>query len=946
MTQTMSNTMKMKRQLFTLLLMLLSLACLQAQIRWEAAYLDTTWNDLAVSGMEVSGNRLLYHFAAQGIAGEEFRKYTLLLGEKGEILALDTAAQNLQSVTGPYFFPLQGNMARMLGYWVVLDTARLFNVVIDDSLNHFWQGYVEVPYAGYTLMEGDSNVVVARDDHCGLKFYKAKLDGTVFWEKSYEETDLGNCAGYLETVSMIETGDGGYLAGMIFRDFFPDTYYLYVLKIDAGGELEWKFKRTTDVILTPSLAKTGGFAYVLQNNKLFKISASGDAVCEKNLASGNNSPLAAGHVVRSLAATGGSDLLLTGKTPFSNSHKGNVFLAKMDTSAQLVSYTDFGRNSVPEEGLKVSQLSDGGFLIIGKRYATTAAGSPGDAYFIRTDSTGNSASNVIRGRVFYDKNANCQADPGEPGLVGINLRVTGPGRPLYDRSDAAGEFSFLVREGVATIAMDETNPYLKPCWASSIFVAAQFDTFTINFPVKPTAFCPLLKVSIASPPLRSCQENYYQVAYRNDGTAPAEDVMIRVEMDAAFENILPELSFTEPVPGIYEFALGDLPEGSAGTFKIYFDLGCDVPAGTEHCISATISPHDYCTTDPVFLADPPHVATDCKTNTGTQVSVLRKSWKSGTENNIGRDSTLEYYIHFQNVTGNSVSKVVVLDTIFAHLLPLTTELVQSSHPCTFELLEGGVARFTFDNINLPDSLTNMQDSYGFVQFSVAQKPSLPRNIIITNKAWVSMDGTAAVPTNQLSQKVDFPDVYHVIDTTICRGDKIFGFRVFSDSVLQKILQLTNVDSIIVVHAKVEGSLTENYETVLPGTEFMGVVINQDMTVKEVYELANGCDSIVLTHFEVVSGSRETGELLAAVSLFPNPASDWLAVKILVPEAGEVSVSVYNALGQKTAMPLAESWQPAGELRLDVSLKGWPPGMYWVEVKTKKGRLVRKLIVPT
>ncbi|MCC6412240.1 MAG: T9SS type A sorting domain-containing protein [Saprospiraceae bacterium] len=117
-------------------------------------------------------------------------------------------------------------------------------------------------------------------------------------------------------------------------------------------------------------------------------------------------------------------------------------------------------------------------------------------------------------------------------------------------------------------------------------------------------------------------------------------------------------------------------------------------------------------------------------------------------NYIERGQELDYMIRFQN-TGNDTAFLVVLrDTIDQTTLDITSiRPGASSHPYTWELTGNGVLKFTFENILLPDSNTNLTASQGYVQFRIRQQPNLAAGTQILNSAGIYFDFNAPVITN-------------------------------------------------------------------------------------------------------------------------------------------------------------------------------------------------------
>ncbi len=120
---------------------------------------------------------------------------------------------------------------------------------------------------------------------------------------------------------------------------------------------------------------------------------------------------------------------------------------------------------------------------------------------------------------------------------------------------------------------------------------------------------------------------------------------------------------------------------------------------------------------------------------------------------ISPEQELQYRIRFQN-TGNDTAFVVQLvDVIDANYLDISTIQTRSaSHSFVLER-NGNTATWTFDNILLPDSSTNLMGSQGYVEFSIRQKEANPDGAIIANYVDIFFDSNEAVRTNTTSNTV-------------------------------------------------------------------------------------------------------------------------------------------------------------------------------------------------
>lgn len=145
----------------------------------------------------------------------------------------------------------------------------------------------------------------------------------------------------------------------------------------------------------------------------------------------------------------------------------------------------------------------------------------------------------------------------------------------------------------------------------------------------------------------------------------------------------------------------------------------------------------------------PFEALDCTQNIGSYDPNDKQGFPEGVgaEHFIDANTDIEYLIRFQNTGTDTAFTVVVYDTLSQYLEPTTVRTEASSHNMDVTVLDGGVLRFTFNNILLPDSNTNQAASNGFLKFRVSQKPDLAIGTRIENTAAIYFDFNDAVLTN-------------------------------------------------------------------------------------------------------------------------------------------------------------------------------------------------------
>ena len=78
-------------------------------------------------------------------------------------------------------------------------------------------------------------------------------------------------------------------------------------------------------------------------------------------------------------------------------------------------------------------------------------------------------------------------------------------------------------------------------------------------------------------------------------------------------------------------------------------------------------------------------------------------------------------------------------------------------------------------------------------------------------------------------------------------------------------------------------------------------------------------------------------------LYPNPAEDIAHLRLQMDEAGTVSYSLKNALGQ-TVINGAQQQIPAGLSTFDIPTGNLPAGLYFVQLQVGKRQVNARLMV--
>ncbi|MEZ4984089.1 MAG: T9SS type A sorting domain-containing protein [Saprospiraceae bacterium] len=127
------------------------------------------------------------------------------------------------------------------------------------------------------------------------------------------------------------------------------------------------------------------------------------------------------------------------------------------------------------------------------------------------------------------------------------------------------------------------------------------------------------------------------------------------------------------------------------------------------------------------------------------------------------ETEISYRIRFQNTGTDTAFTVIILDTLSEWLDIRSLRIGNSSHAFTADIRDERVLSFTFNNILLPDSTTNLAASQGFVDFKISPLADAPLATIIENAAAIYFDFNEPVITNTVFHTLgrDFLDVVNL-----------------------------------------------------------------------------------------------------------------------------------------------------------------------------------------
>lgn len=120
----------------------------------------------------------------------------------------------------------------------------------------------------------------------------------------------------------------------------------------------------------------------------------------------------------------------------------------------------------------------------------------------------------------------------------------------------------------------------------------------------------------------------------------------------------------------------------------------------------------------------------------------------GTAGNIPVSTQkLEYTVHFQNIGTDTARNVVISNPIDTNLDVLSLNVIGYSHAFDLSFIEEGrILRWSFNDIDLPDSTSNLLESNGFIKYVINLKTQ-DIGTVFTNRADIFFDFNLPITTN-------------------------------------------------------------------------------------------------------------------------------------------------------------------------------------------------------
>ena len=172
----------------------------------------------------------------------------------------------------------------------------------------------------------------------------------------------------------------------------------------------------------------------------------------------------------------------------------------------------------------------------------------------------------------------------------------------------------------------------------------------------------------------------------------------------------------------------------------------------------------------------------------------------GVDHKIFPGTEIHYTIRFQNTGTDTAFLVVIRDQLAEELDLASFRAGQSSHDYELSLREDRELIFTFPDIQLPDSTTNLAGSQGFVDFYIRPEADLALGTPVYNEAAIYFDFNEPIITNTTLHTVD-EDFLEIINWVTADPHSAFDPRLYpnpASSTVQFVLDAPNREEAILL----------------------------------------------------------------------------------------------------------------------------------------------------
>ncbi|WP_299442495.1 T9SS type A sorting domain-containing protein [uncultured Aquimarina sp.] len=359
------------------------------------------------------------------------------------------------------------------------------------------------------------------------------------------------------------------------------------------------------------------------------------------------------------------------------------------------------------------------------------------------------AVNVLTGTVQYDaNNDNCTSGSA---MENITISASINGNIYSSITDVNGTYMIQIpEEGTCEVSLSSNLPeYMTNPVNQTISFTGLRNAEVADFCTSPTDVSDLKVYFIPAASARPGFTTRYYLYVRNNGNQVDSGT---VELD--FDDQMVELTSTSQTPieqtsNSVKFSFSNLLPFRHTLFRVSFRTfpPPTVNGGDRILFEATALPIN----GDVKPEDNVKILNHRVVNSYDPNDIAVLEGEEIFEEDV--DDYLNYRIRFQNTGSASAINVNIENVLDANLDWNTFSPTVSSHDYRIEITDENNVNFIFDNINLPDSTTDEEESNGFIAYRIKPKSNSIIGDEFDNKADIFFDFNLPIETNQVKTTI-------------------------------------------------------------------------------------------------------------------------------------------------------------------------------------------------
>ena len=288
---------------------------------------------------------------------------------------------------------------------------------------------------------------------------------------------------------------------------------------------------------------------------------------------------------------------------------------------------------------------------------------------------------------------------------------------------------------------------------------------------------------------------------------------------------------------------------------------------------------------------------------------------------------LQYTIHFQNVGNDTAFNVYVRDTLSNLLDWSSLEMIASNADYRLTITNDNKLLWSFNNINLVDSIKNEPLSHGYLVYRIKPKANVQVGDIITNRAAIYFDYNLPIFTNtEMTTVVAEAFPLKLLSFTAKKQDKA------------NLLKWTTTNEVNVDRFEVERSPNgrefermQNVKCKMQNEkneyEYTDPINSQQSSVNTLYYRLKMVDKDGRFEYSPVRVINNSSNFY--VSAHPNPVKDILQVEIVSDKKAALQMQIISQDGK---VLMSELWNPpSGGRGAALNVSALQSGSYFLRV---------------